>query len=93
MAYPIVFAPQARDEYEALPVPIRAEVRRAIKRYLSSHPTRISRDHVRRFRTMRKPQYRLRVGNTFVFYDVREDRVEVLTIVEKAEQTARILST
>jgi mRNA-degrading endonuclease RelE of RelBE toxin-antitoxin system len=34
---------------------------------------------------MRRPQYRLRVGDVRVFYDVIENRVEVLAIVSKEE--------
>ena len=32
-----------------------------------------------------RPQHRLRVGELRVFYDVREDRVEVLAIIDKAQ--------
>jgi hypothetical protein len=34
---------------------------------------------------MAKPQYRLRVGETRVFYDVRDETVEVLAIVAKTQ--------
>jgi len=33
---------------------------------------------------MRRPQYRLRVGEVRVYYDVAGEAVEVLAIVEKA---------
>jgi hypothetical protein len=35
-----------------------------------------------------QPQYRLRVGDTRVFYDVTETEVQVLAIVTKAEAKA-----
>jgi mRNA-degrading endonuclease RelE of RelBE toxin-antitoxin system len=35
-------------------------------------------------RGTRKPEYRLRVGDVRVFYDVRGDEVEVLAIIEKS---------
>jgi hypothetical protein len=35
-----------------------------------------------------QPQYRLRVGDIRVFYDVTETQVQVLAIVTKAEATA-----
>ena len=37
---------------------------------------------------MAKPQYRLRVGDTRVFYDVRDEAVEVLAIVAKRQAQA-----
>jgi len=40
----------------------------------------------RRFeRGLRKPQYRLRVGEVRIFYDVTEATVEILAIVAKPE--------
>jgi mRNA-degrading endonuclease RelE of RelBE toxin-antitoxin system len=88
MVYRITFAPEARDDYDALPARVRAEVRDAINRHLGSQPTQISRSRIKRLRGISKPQYRLRVGDVRVFYDVREDEVEVLGIVEKAVASA-----
>jgi hypothetical protein len=34
---------------------------------------------------MRQPQFRLRVGNIRVFYDVENETVEILAIVTKAQ--------
>jgi mRNA interferase RelE/StbE len=34
---------------------------------------------------MKRPEYRLRVDEVRVYYDVTEDTVEVLAIVEKSE--------
>ncbi len=39
-------------------------------------------------RGLRQPQYRLRVGEVRVFYDVSETTVEVLAIVAKPEATS-----
>jgi mRNA-degrading endonuclease RelE of RelBE toxin-antitoxin system len=38
-----------------------------------------------------KPQYRLRVGDVRVFYDVSESTVEVLAIVLKAEAASWLI--
>jgi mRNA-degrading endonuclease RelE of RelBE toxin-antitoxin system len=40
---------------------------------------------VKRLRGLSQPQYRLRVGEVRVFYDVTREAVEVLAIVTKAE--------
>lgn len=49
-----------------------------------------SRSRIKRLRGLAKPQYRLRVGDLRIFYDVRENAVEVLAIVPKS-QAARWL--
>jgi mRNA-degrading endonuclease RelE of RelBE toxin-antitoxin system len=84
MKYRVAFAPEALDDYHDLSARTRAEVRDAINRHLLHQPTRLSRSSIKRLRGTRKPQYRLRVGDVRVFYDVREDEVEVLAIVEKS---------
>ena len=85
MKYRVVFARDAREDYRDLSARIRAEVGGAINRHLSHEPTRVSRSRIKRLRGTRRPQYRLRVGDVRVFYDVREGEVEVLAIVEKSE--------
>jgi mRNA interferase RelE/StbE len=85
MKYRVVFTQEAREDYRALPARIRAEVGDAINRHLLHEPTQVSRSRIKRLRGTRKPQYRLRVGDVRVFYDVREGEVKVLAIVEKSE--------
>jgi mRNA interferase RelE/StbE len=45
----------------------------------------VSRSRIKRLRGLRKPQYRLRVGEVRIFYEVTETTVEVLAIVTKPE--------
>lgn len=44
-----------------------------------------SKSRIKRLRGMAKPQYRLRIGETRVFYDIRDQTVEVLAIVAKGK--------
>ncbi len=44
----------------------------------------MSRSRIKRLRGLSKPQYRLRVEEIRVFYDLSEPRVEVLAIVAKS---------
>jgi mRNA-degrading endonuclease RelE of RelBE toxin-antitoxin system len=85
MKYRVVFTQEAREDYRDLPARIRAEVGDAINRHLLHEPTQVSRSRIKRLRGTRRPQYRLRIGDVRVFYDVREGEVEVLAIVEKSE--------
>jgi mRNA-degrading endonuclease RelE of RelBE toxin-antitoxin system len=88
MKYRVVFAPEARDDYRALSARVRAEVRDGINRHLAYEPEKAARSRIKRLRGTRKPQYRLRIGDVRVFYDVRPGEVEVLGIVDKARATA-----
>ncbi|HTW90410.1 MAG TPA: type II toxin-antitoxin system RelE/ParE family toxin [bacterium] len=85
MNYRVAFAPEAVKDFRNLSANTRAEVRDAVNRHLMHEPTRLSRSRIKRLRGTRKPQYRLRVGDVRVFYDVHADRVEVLAIVEKSK--------
>jgi mRNA-degrading endonuclease RelE of RelBE toxin-antitoxin system len=56
-----------------------------MERHLRHEPTRVSKSRIKRLRGLSQPQYRLRVGEVRVFYDVTREAVEVLAIVTKAE--------
>ena len=45
----------------------------------------MSRSRIKRLRGLSRPQYRLRVGEVRVFYDIVGSRVEILAIVAKSE--------
>ena len=85
MRFEVVLAPGAAKAFRSLPAYRRAEVRDALERHLRHEPTRVSKSRVKRLRGLSQPQYRLRVGEVRVFYDVTRESVEVLAIVTKAE--------
>ncbi len=85
MRYEIVLAPLAMEAYKTLPATGRAEVRDALERHLRYKPTLVSKSRIKRLRGMRQPEYRLRVGEVRVFYDVTPETVEILAIITKAE--------
>ena len=60
-------------------------MRTALETHLRHEPEKTSRSHIKRLRGMLRPQYRLRVGEVRVFYDVSGATVEVLAIVAKSE--------
>ncbi len=57
----------------------------ALERHLRHEPEKTSRSRIKRLRGVRRPQYRLRVGEVRVFYDVSGPTVEILAIVAKSE--------
>ena len=82
MRYEIVFAPEAVADFKRLNAHARAEVKEAIELHLRHQPSKTSRSRIKRLRGLSKPQYRLRVGEIRVFYDIAKAMVEVLAIVE-----------
>ena len=85
MPFDIVLAPEAVDDLRRLKAHVRAAVRAALKKHLRHEPARTSRSRIKRLRGLRRPQYRLRVDDIRVFYDVSGTTVEILAIVSKSE--------
>ena len=85
MRYEIVLAPEAIDDLRRLRASIRSSVRDAIETHLRHQPTKSSRSRIKRLRGLERPQYRLRVDDVRIFYDVTGSTVEVLAIVAKVE--------
>ena len=88
MRYDIVLAPGAVNELKTLPTPVRTGVKNAIERHLRHEPEKVSKSRIKRLRGLRQPQYRLRVDDIRVFYDVTETQVQVLAIVTKEQAQA-----
>ena len=87
MKYRVLLAPEAAEDLRRLRAYDRARLRDELKK-LGGEPTTVGRSRIKRLRGMRKPQYRLRLGDVRVFYDVvegPEPTVEVLAIVSKKE--------
>jgi mRNA interferase RelE/StbE len=85
MPYAIVLAPEALDDLKKLKASVRATVRAALETHLRHEPQKTSRSRIKRLRGLRRPQYRLRVDDIRVFYDVFETTAEILAIVPKSE--------
>jgi mRNA-degrading endonuclease RelE of RelBE toxin-antitoxin system len=85
MPFAIVLAPQAVEDFRRLKANLRAELRDALETHLRHEPKKTSRSRIKRLRGLRQPQYRLRVGDIRVFYDVSGETVEILAIVMKSE--------
>ena len=84
MRYEIILSPQAAQDLKRLKAHIRSELKDAFEKHLRYDPTRVSKSRIKRLRGVTHSQYRLRVGEIRVFYDVTERSVEVLAIVPKS---------
>ncbi|MBI3915924.1 MAG: type II toxin-antitoxin system RelE/ParE family toxin [Betaproteobacteria bacterium] len=85
MRFAIVLAPEAVEDLRKLKAALRSSVRAALETHLRHEPTKTSRSRIKRLRGVSRPQYRLRVDEVRVFYDVSGSSVEVLAIVPKPE--------
>ncbi len=85
MRYEIILAPEALEDLRRLRAHGQAAVRDALERYLRYEPMRTSKSRIKRLRGWSRPQYRLRVEDFRIYYDVVESRVEILAILSKLE--------
>lgn len=83
MRLEIVLSPGAAKSLAALRPDVRSGVRDAIELHLRHEPTKVSKSRIKRLRGLDQPQYRLRVGEIRVFYDVSDKVVEVLAVISK----------
>ena len=85
MRFEIVLAPEAVEDLRRLKANDRSAVKEALDKHLRHEPTKTSRSRIKRLRGIARPQYRLRVEEVRVFYDVSGSTVEVLAVVPKPE--------
>jgi len=85
MPFEIVLSSEAVSDLRRLSAFERAKVREAIEVHLRHEPTKISKSRIKRLRELAHPQYRLRVDDFRVFYDVKGEEVQVLAIVAKTD--------
>jgi len=85
MRFEIILAPEAVEDLRKLKANERTAVKEALETHLRHEPTKTRRSRIKRLRGIARPQYRLRVEEVRVFYDVSGSNVEVLAIVPKSE--------
>jgi mRNA-degrading endonuclease RelE of RelBE toxin-antitoxin system len=83
MRFEVVLSPEAVRDFKELSASDRRAVRVTLERYLRNEPAKPSRSRIKRLRGVSRPQFRLRVEDFRVFYDVIGGEVQVLAIVPK----------
>ena len=84
MKYEIVVAPEAVEDFKRLSARERATVLDNIEKHMRHAPDKTSRTRIKRLRGISRPQFRLRIDDIRVFYDVTEQNVEILAIIPKS---------
>ena len=87
MKYEVIIAKDAQVQFGRLDGRWRSRLKKEMRNSLEHKPKRESTSRIKRLRGLRQPQYRMRVDDMRVFYDVNNEmhRVEVLGFVSKSE--------
>jgi mRNA-degrading endonuclease RelE of RelBE toxin-antitoxin system len=85
MRYEIVFSPEAYDDLKRLSARDRTTACSAIETHLRFEPGKTSKSRIKRLRGMSRPEYRLRVGEFRIYYDIKDTDVEILAIIPKSQ--------
>jgi mRNA-degrading endonuclease RelE of RelBE toxin-antitoxin system len=85
MTFDIIIAPTAREDLNVLRATDRSAIEHSIDIHLRHEPHKESKSRIKRLRGLQSPQYRLRVDDFRVLYDVEEMTVHVLRIIPKAQ--------
>ncbi|HYR58817.1 MAG TPA: type II toxin-antitoxin system RelE/ParE family toxin [Chthoniobacteraceae bacterium] len=83
MAHEIIFAPEAIEDLQRLRAVDRSGIAAAIETHLRHAPRKESKTRIKHLRGLRQPEYRLRVNDFRVFYDVADREVYILAVVAK----------
>ena len=85
MRYEIVFSLEAAEDYKRLKADIKGRIRDGVEKHLRHDPASTSRSRIKKLSGRLRPQYRLRIEEYRVYYDVTRTTVEILAILTKSE--------
>ena len=88
MRYKIILSALAASQYRRLPADLRSRVRDGMETHLRHEPQKISRSRIKRLRGLKRPEFRLRVDDMRLYYDVADGEVQILAILTKGEAQA-----
>jgi mRNA interferase RelE/StbE len=85
VVYQVQFAADAINDLRKLRSFDSSTIVKAVETVLCTNPRLESKSKIKRLRQPAPAQYRLRVGDFRVFYDVQDDRVTVLNVLHKED--------
>jgi len=86
--FEIIFKPEAIRQLRKIKRYYARAILDAIARHLKEEPEKTSRTSIKRLRGQQDTAFRLRVQDYRIFYDVIEDRVEIVQILHTSETQA-----
>ncbi len=78
-------SPEAVQDLKLLGAYQRTQIKDLIEVHLRHEPTKTSKSRIKKLRGLRRPQYRLKIDDFRIFYDIEENRVEILSIILKSK--------
>ncbi len=85
MAYEVRYSKESLEQLKKLRAHDRAEIFDRIKRFLTTNPTTTSKARIKRLRQPAPTEYRLRVRDFRVYYDVDQQSVYIVQILSKED--------
>lgn len=85
MSYEIELTDDSKRDIQILRAFERRKVLDAIERYLRHEPNKESQSRIKRLRELARPQYRLRVDDIRIFYDIVDNVVEIIAVIAKSQ--------
>ncbi len=85
MPYEIRYSSEAVEQLKKLRVFDRTAILDQIEQVLSVNPNVVSTSRIKRLREPAPTQYRLRVGEFRVFYDLEEEAVFIIQVLSKQD--------
>jgi mRNA interferase RelE/StbE len=87
MPYEVRYSSEAVEQLKVLRAFDRRIILDEIEQVLGVNPTVVSKSRVKRLREPAPSQYRLRVGEFRVFYDVEEEAVLIVQVLSKRDSS------
>jgi mRNA-degrading endonuclease RelE of RelBE toxin-antitoxin system len=91
MAFQIRYSKESVEQLRKLRAHDRAEVRDQIEKLLAANPTNTSKSKIRRLRQPAPTEYRLRVRDFRVYYNVDRQTVYIVQILSKEDSISYLL--
>ncbi len=85
MPYEIELTEDSKRDIRALRSFERRKVLDAIEHHVRHEPTKESQSRIKRLSELARPQYRLRIDDIRIFYDIADEVVEILAVIAKSE--------
>jgi mRNA interferase RelE/StbE len=85
MPYEIELTEDSKRDIQALRSFERRKILDAIEGHLRHEPTKESQSRIKRLRELARPQYRLRVDDIRIFYDIVDEVVEIIAVIAKPQ--------
>jgi mRNA interferase RelE/StbE len=85
MPYEIELTEDSKRDIRALRSFERRKVLDAIERHLRHEPTKESQSRIKHLRELVRPQYRMRVDDIRIFYDIVDEVVEIIAVIAKTQ--------